>query len=272
MKKRILITGVSSGIGYALAEAYLQTGAEVFGISRKIPENFAGYPKFNFQSVDLRHFEEIPSKLSEILAGVSALDLVILNAGILGKIGDMHEISARDLSDAMDVNVWANKEVLDAIFCSELPVRQVVAISSGAGIMAFRGATPYCISKAALNMMIALYAAERPTTHFSSIAPFLVHTPMQQQIGKLPIDRRFTFFETLRTARENGDMLSPKNGADLLIRTFGAALKQPSGTFINQNSSSDQTLCDELLDAQPPLGELMEPATKIAAGSPLFQV
>lgn len=65
---------------------------------------------------------------------------------------------------------------------------------------------------------------------------------MQELIGSLPWDRRFPFFETLKTAKENGDMLSPKNGAELLVRNFALALNQPSGTFINQNTSSDQTL------------------------------
>lgn len=244
MKKRILLTGVSSGIGYHLAKAYLETGHEVYGISRQIPERLMHYPNFTFTPIDLRHFEKLSEGVSEILNKLESLDLVILNAGVLGKIGDMHEVDLPDFFEAMDVNVWANKILLDELFASKLEVRQVIAISSGAGIAAFRGISPYCISKAALNMLINLYATERPTTHFSSIAPYLVSTPMQELIGSFPLDHRFPFFQSLKDAKTSGQMLSPKNAARLLIQDFALALNRPSGSFINQNDSAPKALPD----------------------------
>ncbi|MEO5804524.1 MAG: SDR family NAD(P)-dependent oxidoreductase [Verrucomicrobiota bacterium] len=237
MKMKILLTGVSSGIGYYLAKAYLQAGHDVFGISRQIPERLIHYPNFTFTALDLRRFDKVFQTLSQMLNGIGTLDLVILNAGVLGKTGDMRELELSDFFEAMDVNVWANKILLDEMFALNLEIRQVVAISSGAGVMAFRGASPYCLSKAALNMLIDLYAAERPKTHFSSIAPYLANTPMQQLIASFPEDLRFPFFQTLKDAKTNGQMLSPRNAAQSLIQAFALALNQPSGSFINQNSS-----------------------------------
>lgn len=261
MKKRILLTGVSSGIGYHLAKAYLQAGHEVYGISRQNPDRLMKYPDFNFKPIDLRHFGTISSGVSEMLKKLKSLDLVILNAGVLGKIGDMRELSLPDFFEAMDVNVWANKVLLDTLFAANLGVRQVIAISSGAGIMAFRGVSPYCVSKAALNMLIDLYATEHPKTHFSSIAPYLVNTPMQELIGSFPVDRRFPFFQTLKDAKTSGHMLTPKNAAQLLIQDFALALHKRSGAFINQNDSSGKVLRTQIPESQSSKKKFNEPSS-----------
>src|SRR4051794_32834850 len=96
MKKRILLTGVSSGIGYHLAKAYLQAGHEVYGVSRQVPERLIHFPNFIFASLDLRHFGKIYQTLSRMLNNIGFLDLVILNAGVLGKIGDTNELELAD--------------------------------------------------------------------------------------------------------------------------------------------------------------------------------
>ncbi|MEO6181866.1 MAG: SDR family NAD(P)-dependent oxidoreductase [Verrucomicrobiota bacterium] len=258
MKKRVLITGVSSGIGYYLAKAYLQAGHEVYGISRQIPERLIKYPNFTFTTLDLRRFEKILPTLSRLLHKVGHLDLVILNAGVLGKIGDTHELELPDFFEAMDVNVWANKVLLDELFVLNVEIRQVVAMSSGASVMAFRGVSPYCISKAALNMLINVYSTERPKTHFASIAPYLVDTPMQELIASFPHDRRFPFFQTLKDAKTNGQMLSAKSAAQLLIHTFALALNQPSGSFINQNDSLSRDSLNKIPAPHPSNGKTRE--------------
>ena len=50
----VLITGVSSGIGHGLADAYLRREARVFGVSRREPNDLIERSNFYFQQVDLR--------------------------------------------------------------------------------------------------------------------------------------------------------------------------------------------------------------------------
>ena len=90
---------------------------------------------------------------------------------MLGSLGDMSEAQLDDLKRVMDVNVWSNKTVLDALFARAFPVKQVVTISSGAAVNGNRGWRGYSISKAALNMLTRLYAAENPDTHFCARWP-----------------------------------------------------------------------------------------------------
>ena len=236
MNRIVFITGVSSGLGRGLAENYLHEGFEVYGVSRRSATELEGRPRGHFLPCDLSDFAAIPEKLHTLLGRLSRLDLVILNAGILGRIADLQETSIADIRKVMDVNVWANKVVLDSLYNLGLQIPQVVTISSGAATNANRGWNAYAISKAALNTLTSLYAAERPETHFSAIAPGIVDTPMQEQISDLPHDPRFSSLEMLRTARGTPIMPPPDEAAARLIEAIAKAVKYPSGSFLDINS------------------------------------
>ncbi len=234
---RILITGVHTGIGRALADMFSGNRAEVFGISRQKPESWKEGKGEHFLPLDLSDLQAVERLVPQFLARVPELDLVVLNAGILGRIGDMQEVSIEELKHVMDVNVWANKVLLDAMFrirgdgAENLEVRQVVAISSGAAVSGARGWNGYSISKAALNMLIRLYAAERPETHFSALAPGLVDTGMQEHIASLTPDPRFANLDRLRKARGTPQMPTPEELAPRLGTAFEKVREMESGVF-----------------------------------------
>lgn len=218
--KRVLITGVSSGIGYGLAKEFLNRGWQVFGVSRRQPEDLAEQPSFQFQRLDLGETQDVEPALRKLLRGIESLDLAVLNAGILGKLSDMSDADLSDLKNTMKVNVWANKVILDALYENDIKLPQVVAISSGASVNGNRGWSGYSISKAALNMLIKLYAQERPETHFCPLAPGIVDTGMQAVIAKRPSDERFPSFDRLRSKRGTAEMPQPADAAGMLIDVF----------------------------------------------------
>ena len=86
--KNILITGVSSGLGEALAKTYLENGDNVYAIGKTIPKKLDHYPHFFFFPYDLSKTFMIRSTLEEFLAHRS-FDIVILNAGLLGEINTL---------------------------------------------------------------------------------------------------------------------------------------------------------------------------------------
>lgn len=235
MSGNVLITGVSSGIGWGLAHEYLTKGFQVFGISRREPKDLVGQKRFHFESVDLSQSNTVPEVLKKLLPSIERIDLAVLNAGILGRVADMEEISPSELRDVLEVNLIANKVVLDALF-DAMPVQQVVAISSGAATTPHRGWNAYAISKAALNMMIGLYAAERPETHFCALAPGIVDTPMQDQISDLPRDERFSSLDMLRSAKGSPMMPKPEAAAARLVEGIAKVTKYPSGSFLDIQS------------------------------------
>ena len=230
MAKTILITGASSGLGHGLAKSYLEQGATVYGCSRREPKDLveAG---LHFKAVDLVDEAKGRAAFSELIEGVSRFDCVVLNAAKLGKIRDMVDTPLDDLRETMEVNVWANKWLLDSLFASGCEVTQVVGISSGASQSGSRGWNGYSLSKAALNMLIKLYAGERPETHFTALAPGLVDTEMQDYLTNLPEDERFKPLEILKAAKGTEKMPDGETCARMLIEAFPKLLERESGEF-----------------------------------------
>lgn len=184
--KTILITGVSRGLGHGLAQACLQRGDTVLGLGRKAASDLESQPGFHFAKADVADGNQCASALGNLLHDRKQIDCVILNAGILGPIADLRDQSIDTMKEVLDVNLWANKTLIDLLLDQELPITQIVAISSGAAVNGNRGWGGYSLSKAALNMLVKLYAKEREDIHFSTLAPGLVDTGMQEQIRALP--------------------------------------------------------------------------------------
>lgn len=213
----VFITGASSGLGHALAEAYLKRGWIVYGLSRRTPEDLTRHDAFHHAGLDLRNHDKTCGVVADLLNGLDRLNLAILNAGTISRIEDLANVDLDELKDVMDVNVWANKTLIDALFSEVGAVDQIVTISSGASVNGYRGWSGYSVSKAALNMLTMLYARERPDTHFCALAPGVIDTPIQENIRKLPHDPRFPAIERIRRTQGTPDMLSPEEGAQRVI-------------------------------------------------------
>ena len=152
--KAAFITGNSSGIGLALTEEYLSRGYKVYGTSRRGCR--LTHERLHDVRCDLADFETVAPVLNALLGDVRKLDLVVLNAGILGDIRELHDTPMEDIRHVMDVNLWANKAVMDWLHASGIRIRQIVFMSSGAAVNGNKGWSGYALSKAALNMMAQL--------------------------------------------------------------------------------------------------------------------
>jgi len=172
--KTILITGVSRGLGHGLALACLERGDTVLGLGRKAVADLESQPGFHFGRADVADDGECAAALETLLCDRERLDCVILNAGILGPIADMREQSIDTMKDVLDVNLWANKTLLDLLLARDITITQIAAISSGASVNGNRGWGGYSLSKAALNMLVKLYAKEREALPGDSPFPSVI--------------------------------------------------------------------------------------------------
>lgn len=230
MKKKICITGVSSGLGYGLAKVYLESGNEVYGCSRRRPEALIA-DGLHFASVDLADATDGPDAFNKLIECTNHFDTVILNAGKLGMIRDMADCPLYDLRETMEINTWSNKWILDTLFNKSRKIDQVVAISSGASLSGSRGWNGYSISKAALNMLIKVYSGEYINTHFTALAPGLVDTAMQDYLTGLADDPRFKPLDILKKAKGTEMMPNGEDCARKLIHAFPELLKLTSGSY-----------------------------------------
>lgn len=178
MKKNILITGCSSGLGLALSNYYLQKGFKVYGISR----NKSNIENINFTHIvfDLSELSQIKEILSPIIKDISQIETVFLNAGMLGKIRVLDELSTSEMQEVYKLNVYANKKLLDIL--KSIKVKNILAISSGASLTGYKGWGSYSLSKAGVNMLINLYSNEMLNTKLLAVAPGVIKTPMTDYI------------------------------------------------------------------------------------------
>ena len=225
--KNILITGVSSGLGEALATQYLENGDTVYAIGKTLPKKLDHYPHFFFFPYDLSETFMIQSTLKEFLQHRS-FDMVILNAGLLGDIKTLSQTDLMEAKAVMEVNVWANKELIDTLH-AHAQVRQVVGISSGAAVNGSKGWGAYALSKAALNMLLSVYAKELPEIHFTALAPGVIRTPMVEHIIEEVDD---TLFPSAKRLKEN-PIQTAEEAAKNLIATFPKLLAYESGSFLD---------------------------------------
>lgn len=236
--KKLFITGNSSGLGHGLSAAYLRRGWEVYGISRRGCEGLQG--GLHDIRCDLSDMEALPVAMEALLGDCRQLDLVILNAGILGRIADLSDTPLSQIKQVMDINVWSNKQLLDWLLQADIGIAQIVLISSGAAVNGNRGWGAYSLSKAALNMLGMLYAHEFADSHIISLAPGLVDTAMQDYLcddSRSDADL-FPSLNKLRAARNTPQMPTAVEAGEMIADIVPGLLNYPSGSFLDVRTIS----------------------------------
>ena len=225
--RNILITGVGSGLGEALAKEYLENGDRVYAIGKSIPKKLDHYPHFFFFPYDLSKTFILQASIQEFIEKHS-FDVVILNAGILGEIQELSKTDLMLAKEVMEINVWANKELID-LLSTHCHVKQIIGISSGAALNGSKGWGAYSLSKTALNMLLSVYAKELPEIHFTALAPGVIHTPMVQHIIDEVDDTVFPSAKQLKS----GHIQTAREAAKHLITIFPQLLEYESGSFLD---------------------------------------
>ncbi len=222
---KVLITGCSSGLGLALTQLYLNKGFNVIGIARTKPNITNKH--FKYIQCDLADINNIKSNLEHIILNEKKIELVYLNAGMLGEIKSSFELSTEELNEVYSLNVYANKELLDIL--AKINTKKVVAISSGAAVNGSNGWAAYSLSKAGLNMLINLYSKEMINTKLLAVAPGVIETPMTDYIRFEIDDTVFTSAQRLK----NGEIQTPTQAASRLDKVIDKFDEFESGSFID---------------------------------------
>lgn len=225
----LFITGASRGLGKAFVDHYLQKGKDVYALGQSQQK-----VAYAYEAVDIADAKASEDALKTLLDGVNHLDMMVLNAGILGRIQDISSCELARLKHEMDVNMWSNKVILDYVIQQGITVKQVIAISSGASVNGSLGWNGYSLSKAALNMLMKLYASEMKQTHLCALAPGLVKTDMLRGILEGEHDtQKYTSVQSLRDSDAAGQVYSPDVVVQSIFDKMPQILQCESGSFVD---------------------------------------
>ncbi|HDR9508222.1 short-chain dehydrogenase/reductase [Burkholderia cepacia] len=152
----MLITGVSSGFGRALAQEALAAGYTVVGTVRSA-QAAREFEALSVQAafarvLDVTDFDRIDGIVAEIEANVGPIDVLVNNAGY-GHEGIMEEAPLAEMRRQFDVNVFGAVAMMKAVvpFMRARRRGRILNITSMGGHITMPGIAYYCGSKFALE-------------------------------------------------------------------------------------------------------------------------
>lgn len=154
MSKKVLVTGVSSGVGQATAELLHSKGYAVYGISsRGMPENCS--VPFSWTAMELSDASARQQAMAEFPLPIDELDILVLNAGV-GELGSVEETPIGQSRHLFEVNYWANLDLIQKVLPAwrRRGYGQIIVLGSIVTELHFPFKAQYSASKSALTAML----------------------------------------------------------------------------------------------------------------------
>ena len=228
-----MITGASRGLGAGMAERLAARGVDLGLCARHEPDPpasaatgpgsgpGAGVVTAVTAAVDVTDATAVDAFCAAVVERFGSIDLWVNNAGLLAPIAPLRDADPGELR----ANVEAN--VVGVMYGSAAFVRHVrsrdgggvlVNISSGAATKAYEGWAAYCASKAAVDHLTRVVAAEEADAGLRAfaVAPGVVDTGMQEAIRASSPDR-FPAVGRFQEMKRDGAFNSPAWVADHIL-------------------------------------------------------
>lgn len=187
MGKTIVITGVTRGLGRALAEWYMGQGHTVVGCGRgaAILDLRFDHPAPNdFSVVDVAEENKVALWAEKTLAAHGAPDLLINNAAVMNDPAPLWRVPAAQFNKLIDVNVKGVANVIRHFVPAMVGRKSgvIVNFSSGWGRSTSAEVAPYCASKFAIEGLTQALAQELPAGMAAvPLNPGVIDTDMLRQ-------------------------------------------------------------------------------------------
>ena len=189
--KTAIVTGASSGIGAAIAEAMAQAGANVVLVGRdaerlaRVADLCEGRSATIIADVT---DDDAPSRIVQgALGAFGGIDVIVHSAGVFYP-RPFPDSPVASLDEQWRVNVRAPYAITHAAQAHLGPGSSVIFISSIAGKLGFPQSAAYCATKGAIEMLVRALSTEFAPRgiRVNAIAPGNIHSPMNEEFFKSP--------------------------------------------------------------------------------------
>ena len=222
--KVVVITGATSGIGYASAKKFAELGAKIFitgrneEVLKNLNDELNSKTESGFISGDLsdQKFREI--LIENTINKFSGLDVLVNSAGIIGS-GSIENTPMEEYDRMMDINLRSIFHLTQiSIPHLEKTEGNIVNVSSITGLRAFPGVISYCISKAGLDQLTRSAALELAPKKIrvNAINPGVVETKLHLNSG-MDSDKYEDFKEHGKDTHPIGRIGNPEEVAELIV-------------------------------------------------------
>jgi NAD(P)-dependent dehydrogenase (short-subunit alcohol dehydrogenase family) len=166
--RRIVLTGVTRGLGRALAGQFVALGHTVLGCGRsrgaveELGRRFA--PPHAFAVTDVADANQVKAWAERLLADHGPPDLLLNNAALINRNAPLWDVPREEFDRVIDVNVKGVANVLRAFLPAMVGQRAgvIVNFSSGWGRTTSAEVAPYCATKWAIEGLTRALAEELP--------------------------------------------------------------------------------------------------------------
>jgi len=184
-KKKILIIGVNSGIGEALAIRYAQKGAMIIGTYRKSPsticssvENIVSY------KLDISNPKNIDSFHDYLANTRFNWDIIIFSVGVLEPIGNFLDTDFSQWEKSFSTNFFGQLQLMHGVRKLANLNATAIFFTGGAPGGVLKNYSSYSIAKIGLTKMVEYLDAEDHEIKYSIVGPGWVDTKIHEQTIK----------------------------------------------------------------------------------------
>jgi benzil reductase ((S)-benzoin forming) len=219
-----VITGVSKGLGEAIAANLLARGFDVIGLGRSAATRLKS-DAFRPVVADLADLRALPAIVDSVFDELATRRLasiaVVNNAAVAGPTGTFGQLEADEIAVSLAVNLAAPMIVANAFvraFRRVAADRRLVNVSSGAAAHPIPGGGVYNVAKAGLEMLTSVIAAEQPASGLRAITirPGIIDTPMQAYMRSQPAER-LPSLGMFQAFHENRQLVPPDVAAARIV-------------------------------------------------------
>jgi len=236
-----IVTGVSRGLGEALAHALLERGYHVVGVGRTSAFRLAG-PFYRFAQAELAQADRIDAMLeapfTELAARRPEYVCLINNAAVGTPVGIHGRMASDAIAESLAINLAAPAALCNLfcrVFADDAVERRIINVSSGAASNAMPAMSGYCVAKAGLEMLTRVLATEKQGERFRAITirPGVIDTGMQEQMRSQPKEvlPGVALFEGFH---KGGQLVPPDTTAGVIIEKLVVAPVEHGRTYTYQ--------------------------------------